>query len=168
MSVAVITETKQYLTFKMNEEIFAVDVSRVREILELSPITKIPKSSEFMRGVINVRGSIIPIVDLKLSFSMGKTEEKEDTCIVVMEIFQDRDDIIVVGILADSVQEVIKMDAEIIEAVPKIGIKVDADFIQGMGKIDDQFVIILDIDKIFSLNELLNVKKAMDKEISKA
>lgn len=153
MSVAEITESVQYLTFKLSEEIFALDVAKVREILEFTTITKVPQTPEYMRGVINLRGSVVPVVDMRLKFGMSMTEQSVNTCIIVVEVSLDGETIIL-GALADSVQEVVEMEPESIEPAPHIGAKLNTDFIRGMGKIDDQFVMILDIDKIFSSAEL--------------
>ena len=149
MSVAQITETVQYLTFKLGEEIFAIDVSKVREILEFTSITKVPQTPEFMRGVINLRGSVVPVIDLRLNFGMACTEQTVNTCIIVVEVILDGE-VVVLGALADSVQEVVEMEPDHIEPAPHLGTKFNTDFIKGMGKIDNEFVMILDIDKVFS------------------
>jgi purine-binding chemotaxis protein CheW len=156
MGVASITESIQYLTFKLADEIFALDVAKVREILEVTTITKVPQTPDFMRGVINLRGSVVPVVDMRLKFGMSMTEQTVNTCIIVVEINLDGDSL-VLGALADSVQEVVEMEAESIEPAPHIGTKLNTDFIRGMGKIDDHFVMILDIDKIFSSAELADL-----------
>ena len=155
MSVAGITETVQYLTFKMADEIFAFDVAKVREILELISITKVPQTPEFMRGVINLRGSVVPVIDLRLNFGMQCTENTVNTCIIVVEVNLDGE-AIVLGILADSVQEVVEMEPDLIEPPPRLGTKLKTEFIKGMGKVEDNFVMILDIDKVFSADELID------------
>lgn len=149
-------ETTQYLTFNLADEVFAVDVGRVREILEITTITKVPQTPDFMRGVINLRGSVVPVIDLRLKFGMTETERTVNTCIIVVEVTMDGDTI-VLGSLADSVQEVIEMEPAQIEAAPHIGTHLNTDFIKGMGKHDGRFVMILDIDKIFSGAELAAV-----------
>ena len=149
-------EATQYLTFKLGDEVFTVDVGRVREILEITTITKVPKTPDFMRGVINLRGSVVPVIDLRLIFGMSESEQTVNTCIIVVEVTMN-DEIIVLGCLADSVQEVIEMDAEQIESAPHIGTQLNTDFIKGMGKHDGRFVMILDIDKVFSGEELAAV-----------
>ena len=154
MAVAAITETRQYLTFKLLDEIFAVDVAKVREILEFSSITKIPQTPEYMCGVINLRGSVVPVIDMRLKFNMLKTETTVNTCIVVVEVMLDNE-LVVIGALADSVQEVLELGAEHIEPAPHIGTKFNTDFILGMGKIDGQFMMILNIDKTFSEADLI-------------
>jgi purine-binding chemotaxis protein CheW len=146
-------ETTQYLTFNLSDEVFAVDVGRVREILEITSITKVPQTPDFMRGVINLRGSVVPVIDLRLKFGMSETERTVNTCIIVVEVATDGETM-VLGSLADSVQEVIEMEPEHIEAAPHIGTHLNTDFIKGMGKHDGRFVMILEIDKIFSAHEL--------------
>jgi purine-binding chemotaxis protein CheW len=153
MSVAEITETVQYLTFKLADEVFALDVAKVREILEITNITKVPQTPDFMRGVINLRGSVVPVIDMRLKFGMSQIEQTVNTCIIVVEVNMDGDTT-VLGALADSVQEVVEMEPDSIEPSPHIGTKLNTEFIKGMGKVDGRFVIILDIDRIFSSGEL--------------
>ncbi len=159
MSSALINETKQYLTFKLNEEVFGVDVAQVREILDYVKITKVPQTPEFMCGVINLRGSVVPVVDMNMKFGMVKTERTVNTCIVVVEVILNEEKTIL-GALVDSVQEVFEIDPANIEPAPRIGTKLRTEFIKGMGKHDDKFIIILDIDKIFSSEELEVVQNA--------
>jgi len=160
MSVAGITETVQYLTFKLAEEIFAFDVAKVREILELTSITKVPQTPDFMRGVINLRGSVVPVIDLRLNFGMQCTEQTVNTCIIVVEV-NLAGEILVLGVLADSVQEVVEMEPDHIEPPPQLGTKLNTEFIKGMGKVENDFVMILDIDKVFSANTLTDIQGNM-------
>jgi purine-binding chemotaxis protein CheW len=157
MSITGIMETTQYLTFKLEDEVFALDISKVREVLDFTTITKVPKTPEFMRGVINLRGSVVPVVDLRLKFGMSKTEKTVNTCIIIAEVTIDNDTT-VLGALADSVQEVMDLEPGHIEPAPKIGTRLNTEFIRGMGKRDNSFVIILDIDKVFSIDELALVQ----------
>jgi purine-binding chemotaxis protein CheW len=157
MSVASITATVQYLTFTLADEVFALDVAKVREILELIAINKVPQTPEFMRGVINLRGSVVPVIDLRLNFGMTRTEQTVNTCIIVVEVNLDSE-LIVLGVLADSVQEVVEMEPENIEPAPHLGTKLNTEFIKGMGKINNGFVMILDIDKVFSSDDLATVQ----------
>jgi purine-binding chemotaxis protein CheW len=159
MSVSTITETTQYLTFKLDEEIFALDVAKVREILEYCSVTKVPQTPEFMRGVINLRGSVVPVIDLRLKFGMNATERTVNTCIIVTEVAMEGETILL-GALADSVQEVDEMEPAQIEAAPHIGTKLNTDYIKGMGKQDGNFVMILDIDKVFSSGDLAMIADA--------
>jgi purine-binding chemotaxis protein CheW len=153
MSVLSIIETRQYLTFQLGEEIFAIDVSHVREILEFSTVTKVPRTPAYMRGVINLRGSVVPVLDMRLKFGMSTTEKTVNTCIIVVEVFFDGETMII-GALVDSVQEVFELEPDQIEPAPRIGIQLKTEFIKGMGKRDEMFIIILDIDKVFSSEEL--------------
>lgn len=146
-------QATQYLTFTLADEVFAVDVARVREILEITSITKVPQTPEFMRGVINLRGSVVPVIDMRLKFGMTETERTVNTCIIVVEVEMEGETI-VLGSLADSVQEVIEMEPGQIEAAPHIGTHLNTDFIRGMGKHDGRFIMILDIDRIFSASEI--------------
>lgn len=157
MSVNGITETRQYLTFKLGNEIFATDVAKVREVLDLTSITAVPRTPPFMRGVINLRGSVVPVVDLRLCFDMSRTESTRNTCIVVVEVLLEGE-ATVIGALADSVEEVIDLEPEQIQPAPRIGAQIRTDFIKGMGKRDTQFIMILDIDKVFSAEEMAGVQ----------
>jgi purine-binding chemotaxis protein CheW len=157
MSQADIIETTQYLTFKLDYEVFALDISKIREVLDFTSITRVPRTPEFMRGVINLRGSVVPVVDLRLKFGMAKTEKTVNTCIIITEVTVDNATT-VVGALADSVQEVLDLRPDHIEPAPKIGTRLNTAFIKGMGKRDNNFIIILDIDKVFSTDELALVQ----------
>ncbi len=159
MTDTLITEVTQYLTFKLGGEIFGVDVSQVQEILELTPITRIPQTPLFMKGVINVRGKVVPIVDLRLKFGMEEQESTVDTCIVVVEVAMEGETV-VLGAVADSVDEVIDQQPDQIEPPPRIGTNLNTEFIKGMGKRDDHFIIILDINKIFSAKEIEVIQRA--------
>jgi len=153
MGVDNVTETTQYLTFKLEDEVFALDISQVREVLDFTAITKVPMTPEFMRGVINLRGSVVPVVDMRLKLAMTRTEQTVNTCIIIVEINVENERLIL-GALADSVQEVIELGPGQIEPAPRIGTRLNTEFIKGMGKRDEQFIIILDIDRIFSMDEL--------------
>ena len=158
MSVSSINGTRQYLTFQLGDEVFAIDVANVREILEFNSVTRVPKSPEYMRGVINLRGSVVPVFDMRLKFGMTGTERTINTCIVVVEVSYEGEDIII-GALVDSVQEVFELEADQIEPAPKIGTHLRTEFIKGMGKRDERFIIILDIDKVFSVEEISSIQE---------
>ena len=159
MSVAGILETTQYLTFKLEDEVFALDISKVREVLDFTTVTKVPRTPDFMRGVINLRGSVVPVVDMRLKFGMEATEKTVNTCIIITEISLDGETT-VLGALADSVQEVIDLEPDQIEPPPRIGTRLKTEFIKGMGKRDDRFLMILDIDTVFSAEELSLVQRS--------
>jgi purine-binding chemotaxis protein CheW len=156
MSTAELAVAAQYLTYKLADEVFAFDITKVREVLDFTTITPVPKMPDFLRGVINLRGSVVPVVDLRLKFGMPKTDRTVDTCVIITEVNVDGEQT-TLGVLADSVQEVIDLDPDNIEPAPKIGTGLNTDFIKGMGKHNDGFIIILDIDKIFSPEELSTV-----------
>lgn len=159
MTVEGITETGQYLTFILDEETYALDIKRVREVLDFTEVTKVPRMPEFMRGVINLRGGVVPVVDLRLKFGMTVTEKTVDTCIIIMEILIDNETTLL-GALSDSVQEVLNMEPDQIEPAPKIGTRLKTEFITGMGKKNEEFIIILDIDRVFSADELAGVRES--------
>lgn len=150
------SESTLFLTFQLGDELFALDVSQVREVLEFDTITGVPNALEFMRGVINVRGSVVPVIDLRAKFGMEPTKRTVDTRIVVMELNLDGE-MTVLGAMADSVHEVIDLPASAIEPPPKIGSRWRTKFIHGIGKKDEEFILLLDIDKVFSFDELLSV-----------
>ncbi len=164
MITSEITGTAQYLTFRLDDEIFALDIYKVREVLDFTTITKVPRTPDFMCGVINLRGIVVPVVDMKLKLGMTGTEKTINTCIIIVELNIDGD-MVVIGALADSVKEVIELEPEHIEPAPKIGTGLRVDFIKGMGKRDDSFIIILNIDKVFSFDELSLVQET-GKEIT--
>ncbi|MCP5054420.1 MAG: chemotaxis protein CheW [bacterium] len=149
----------QYLTFKLDDEVYALEITKVREVLDYTRVTKVPRTPEFMKGVINLRGGVVPVVDLRLKFGMPQAGENLDTCIIIADITVD-DEHTLLGALADQVREVIELDPSQIEPPPKIGTRLDTGFIMGMGKHEDQFIIILDIEKIFSAGELAVVRQA--------
>ena len=156
MTMAGIMQTTQYLTLKLDNEVFALEISKVREVLDFTSITRVPRVPEFMRGVINLRGSVVPVIDLRLTLGMSQTERTANTCVIIVEVTMDEETIII-GTIADSVQEVLDLGPDLIEPAPKIGTSLNTEFIKGMGRQNDQFVIILDIDKVLTSGDLLLV-----------
>lgn len=148
--------TNQFLTFTLADEVFALDISSVREVLEYTTITKMPRTPEYIRGVINLRGRAVPVVDMRLKFGMSETEHTVDTCIIIVEVRLAGDEV-VLGALADSVKEVMDIEPNDIEPAPKMGTSVQTDFIRGIGRHADGFIIILDINKIFNEVELAEI-----------
>ncbi len=146
-------ETMQYLTFKLDAEFFALEIAKVREVLDITAITRVPRMPEFMLGVINLRGSVAPVVDLRLRFGMPAVEKTVNSCIIITEVIADGEAQIL-GLLVDSVQEVIDLGPADLEPAPKMGTRLNTEFIKGMGKQKDKFIIILNIDKLFSVSEL--------------
>jgi purine-binding chemotaxis protein CheW len=151
-----IAETFQYITFKLGDELFAVNVSQVREVLEVSHITGIPSAPSYMRGVVNVRGKAIPVVDLRLRFGLPRAADTVTTRIVVLELELDGEPQVLGGI-ADSVHEVIELEPGAILPAPRIAMRWRTEFIQGMGRRGDDFIIILDVNAVFSSEELAAV-----------
>ncbi|MBI4979339.1 MAG: chemotaxis protein CheW [Spirochaetes bacterium] len=155
--------SKQYLTFGLNDEAFAFEVLKVKEVLEVARITKVPKTPAFMPGVINLRGSVVPVVDLRLKFELAAKELNVDSAIIIVETAYDGE-AIVIGALVDSVREVIRLDASQTEPPPKVGMNVSGEYIDAIGKHNDAFVIILNADKVFSEHELAFAQNAVAAE----
>jgi len=153
MSVREIDAVTQYLSFKLGEEVFALDISKVREVLDFTTVTKVPQTPDYMRGVINLRGGVVPVVDMKLKFGMEETRQTVNTCIIIVEV-ELEGEYVVLGALADSVQEVFDLKPENIEPAPKIGTQLNTDFLKGMGKKNDEFILLLDIDRVFTADEI--------------
>ena len=150
--------SKQYVTFCLAEELFGVEVSRTREILSVISVTSVPQTPDYMLGVINLRGQVVPVIDMRLKLGMSAADETQDTCIIVVEVLVDGEPI-VVGALADAVREVLEIKSDAIEPPPRLGTRLNTEFIKGMGKIDEDFLILLDIDKIFNSDELALVQE---------
>jgi purine-binding chemotaxis protein CheW len=152
--MASVTQITSYLTFKLGDELFAIDVARVREVLDLSEITRVPTAPPYMRGVVNVRGSAVPVVDLRLKFGLAPTPDTVNTRIVVLELELDGE-LTVVGGLADAVHEVLELDRAEIREPPRIAMRWRADMIEGLGKKAEQFIIVLDIGRVFAADQAL-------------
>jgi purine-binding chemotaxis protein CheW len=145
-------EPTQFLTFRLDDEIFAVNVNHVHEVLDWTSITVVPRAPTFMRGVINVRGSVVPVADLRLKFNMTETQKTIHTRIIVMELSIENEPTIL-GIMADAVKEVIVLLPEQIEPPPRIVSRWRTEYILGIGKSNDKFIILLDMERIFSSGE---------------
>jgi purine-binding chemotaxis protein CheW len=154
--MAVNETDNQYLAFVMNGENYAIAISDVREVLTVPKMTRIPRMPDFMRGVINLRGSVVPILDLRTKFGLGITEITSDTAIIVAEIIDLAEDTtnLRLGLLADSVSKVCAIQPDNIEPAPKIGLSVDTSFIEGIGKIDSTFTVILNTREILTHDDL--------------
>lgn len=151
--------SQQYVTFYLGDELFGFEVTRTREILTLARISKVPQTPEYLLGVINLRGQVVPIIDMRLKLGLPAGDETEETCIIVVEVQIDGE-VIVVGALADAVREVQDIRADQVEPPPKLGTRLRTDFIAGMGKVDEQFMILLNLDCIFNSEELIFVQEA--------
>jgi purine-binding chemotaxis protein CheW len=163
-------DTHQYLTFTLGSEMFAVGILNVKEIIEYGNLTEIPMMPTFIRGVINLRGAVVPVVDLAARFGGHTSEVQRRTCVVIVEVTQEdaKHDI---GIMVDAVSEVLEIGVKDIEPPPSFGAKIRADFIAGMGKVAGKFVIILQIDRVLSVDEmalLANVAEANPETLATA
>jgi purine-binding chemotaxis protein CheW len=139
----------KYLTFGLNDEQYGLEILKVREIIGLMDITSVPRTPEYVKGVINLRGKVIPIVDLRLKFTMPEAEPTEQTCVIVVDVHGTE-----MGIIVDQVSEVLDIAGEQIEESPSFGASVDTDFILGMGKAGDKVTILLNICKVLSNEEV--------------
>ena len=146
-------EPRQYLTFTLGGEMFAVETLSVKEIIEYGQITAVPMMPPSIRGVINLRGAVVPVIDLKARFGAAATEVTRRTCIVIIELGA-ADEHQVIGIVVDTVSEVLEIPPSEIEPPPAFGARIRADFISGMGKIAGRFVILLDMGQVLSVDEL--------------
>ncbi len=146
-------QQRQYLTFMLSGEVFAIGILRIKEIIEYGNLTEVPRMPEFIRGVINLRGAVVPVIDLGSRFGKHSTEISRRTCIVIIEV-EHEDEQHVVGVMVDAVNEVLDISASEIEPAPSFGAKIRADFIHGMGKVNGKFVIILNVDKVLSMDEM--------------
>lgn len=141
-----------FLTFRLGDELFAANVSKVIEILEVPKITKVPRSPEFMRGVVNLRGNVLSVIDSRTKFGLPPTEDTINTCIIVMIVNVEGQDM-TLGVIVDAVQEVMEIEEANIQSLPEIGSKYRTEFIDGMVKRNDQFIMILNMNQLFSSNE---------------
>ena len=164
MSDTNIAKITSYLTFKLGDEEFAAHVSKVLNILELTKITEVPKSPNYMTGVINLRGSVLPVIDTRIKFGMTPTEFTPSTCIVVMDIDLEGESVHV-GALVDSVQAVVEIEHDQIMPPPSLGNKYRSEFIEGVANINDKFVMILNMDEVFSSEDLIDLaSKTLESE----
>lgn len=158
---AVDSAPQQYLTFTLGGEMFAVAILNVKEIIEFGTVTEIPMMPGFIRGVINLRGAVVPVIDLSCRFGGKSTEVARRTCIVIVELEQgdQKHDI---GVMVDAVSEVLEIARGEIEPPPSFGAKIRTDFISGMGKVNGRFVIILDVARVLSVEEIAMLTQVSD------
>jgi purine-binding chemotaxis protein CheW len=146
-----------FLSFKLGDEVFAVHVNDVLNILEMTKITSLPKAPKYLKGVINLRGTVLPIVDARIKFNMPESEYTTNTCIIVMDL-ESNQQLIHVGFIVDQVLEVLELTSSQIQPSPTLGTNYKAEFITGMAKANDDFVMLLNMEKIFSLDEISMLK----------
>jgi len=148
----------KYLTFILGKEEYGVEILKVQEIIGMMPVTHVPRSPSFLRGIINLRGSVIPVVELRLKFGMEDVKDTEKTCIIVVNVKTESEaKKVVMGIIVDEVSEVVDVRSEQIDPPPKMGSAVDTTFILGVGKLGKKVAILLDIDKVLTRNEVVEL-----------
>jgi len=157
-TAAVLTESMasragKYLTFELGGEVYGLEILKVQEIIGMMKVTRVPKTPGFVRGVINLRGKVIPVVDLRLKFGLEAKEDTDRTCIIVVQI-QHKDAKVTMGSIVDEVSEVMDISADQIEPAPEFGASVETEFILGMGKVNQKVVMLLDVDKVLSTGEI--------------
>ncbi|MCF8082679.1 MAG: chemotaxis protein CheW [Deltaproteobacteria bacterium] len=149
----------KYLTFTLAEEEYGIGILKIKEIIGMMPITTVPQTPEFVKGVINLRGKVIPVVDLRLRFGMGEIDYTDRTCIIVVEI-QGQAGIVLMGIVVDSVSEVLNIKADEIEETPTFGTKLNTEYILGMAKMEGSVKILLDISRVLQSEEIAALEQA--------
>jgi len=155
---AMTIKTGKYLTFTLAEEEYGIGILKVKEIIGMMPITTVPRTPEFIKGVINLRGKVIPIIDLRLKFNMDAIPYSDRTCIIVVEIDSDKATVLI-GIVVDAVSEVLNIREEEIEDTPQFGTRLNTEYILGMAKIQKGVKILLNIDQVLSSEEITTLKK---------
>ena len=156
---AIKTREGKYLTFSLADEEYGIGILTIKEIIGMMPVTSVPQTPEFIKGVINLRGKVIPVIDLRLKFKMESVEYTERTCIIVVEV-EGTGSSILMGIVVDSVSEVLNIKNNEIEDTPAFGTKIDTEYILGMAKKEGGVKILLDIDYVLSADEITILKKA--------
>ena len=148
----------KYLTFNLGSELYGFEILKVQEIIKAAAVTRIPRTPDFVRGVINLRGKVIPVTDLRLKFGLESQEDTDRTCIIVVQVAGENGPV-TTGILVDEVSEVLDITSEEIEPSPSFGAHVDTGFILGMGKVDERVISLLDIDQVISSDEMASLDK---------
>ena len=161
-NIARLNNVQQFLTFVLSDEVYGVGILHIREIIEYDNLTIVPLMPDFISGVINLRGNVVPVVNLARRFEHQPKEIGKRTSIVIIDIKDNEGESVEVGIVVDVVNEVIELADSDIAAAPSFGAKIRADFIQGMGKIDDKLMILLDVNHVLSINELSSVTSMAD------
>lgn len=155
------TKRERYLTFHLGEEQYGIAIDKIKEIIAMMKVTSVPKTPSYMRGVVNLRGSIIPVIDTRLRFGMQEIEPDMHTAIIIVEVEK-----VNIGFIVDRVEEVSSIDSDNLSEPPKFGDNADTDFICNVAQIEDNVVMILDVLKLFEVSELESLEKIQDKNIS--
>ncbi len=148
----------KYLTFVLGDEIYGVEILKVQEIIGIMKVTHVPRMPDFVRGVINLRGKIIPVIELRSKFGLESKEDSEKTCIIVVQIVY-KDQSIIMGVLVDEVSEVLEIEESQIEPPPSFGATINIDFIMGLGKVGEKVIMLLDVDSVLTTGELSSISQ---------
>ncbi|MBN9355227.1 chemotaxis protein CheW [Herbaspirillum huttiense] len=151
-----VIESRQFLTFLVGAESFAMPIASIREIIEFGGLTEVPLMPDFLRGVINLRGSVVPVIDLSVRFGRAPTMEAKRTCIIIMELVQD-EQLLLLGVMVDAVSAVLSIGVDHIEPRPSFGAGIRADFIEGMINVNERFIVVLDVQRVLSVDELASL-----------
>jgi len=151
-----VIESHQFLTFLVGAESFAMPIGSIREIIEFGGLTEVPLMPDFLRGVINLRGSVVPVIDLSVRFGRAPTVEAKRTCIIIMELVQD-EQMLLLGVMVDAVSAVLSIGVDHIEPRPSFGAGIRADFIEGMINVSERFIVVLDVQRVLSVDELASL-----------
>lgn len=151
-----VIESRQFLTFLVGSESFAMPIGSIREIIEFGGLTEVPLMPDFLRGVINLRGSVVPVIDLSVRFGRAPTVEAKRTCIIIMELVQD-EQMLLLGVMVDAVSAVLSIGVDHIEPRPSFGAGIRADFIEGMINVSERFIVVLDVQRVLSVDELASL-----------
>jgi purine-binding chemotaxis protein CheW len=151
---------EQHLTFTLGKDVFGMSISHIREILQFESLTEVPLTPAFVRGVLNVRGAVVPVIDLSVRFDRALTEVGKKTCVVILEVPAGDEDKVVIGVLVDQVNEVLEIDPEGIEPAPSFGSSVRSDFVRGVSRRENGFILILDVAQVLSVAELASLTGA--------
>ena len=155
------TQHPQYLTFFIGDEEYAVGILRVREIIQYGGVTRVPRTPRWVRGVINLRGSVVPVIDLAVRFDQAPCSPTRSTCIVIAEVELESESV-VVGVLADSVSQVVDLPEADVQAAPSFGTRVRVDYLLGLGRVGERLLLMLDVDKLLSAEEMAAVSSLAD------
>lgn len=150
-----------YLSFNLDSVLFAINVSKVINIQEMTKITGVPQSPDYMKGVINLRGDVLPVIDMRIKFGLSEAEYTSNTCILVLEVTIENEKVLL-GAIVDSVQEVFEIEEDQIQDPPALGNKYKSEFIYGVTKRENQFIMLIDIDIAFSSEEVANFKESLN------
>lgn len=150
----------KYLTFELSSEVYGIEILKVQEIIGMMKVTRVPQLPSFIKGVINLRGKVIPVIDLRLKFGLETIDITEKTCIIVVQVSRGEAQKTIMGIMVDEVSEVLDINADQLEEAPTFGASIDTEFLLGIGKVADKVIMLMDVDQVLSTDELSVIEKA--------